>query len=114
ARWLPPSLVGLARWREWIRRIRPVDARQVMERDASTPAIRRGPEHQRSQQRQQGEAGRRMRSHDAEIDQHDHQAEWQPIADDGEEPGVARLGDEDEAAARTPLEFRPSGIEVSL
>jgi hypothetical protein len=88
-------------WRDRIRGIGPVHSRQVMQCDARAPAIRSRPE-------------RPMRAHDAEIDQDNHRANWQSIADDGEGPRVTGIACEDQPAHGTAIKERPPGKQSPL
>jgi len=59
-----------------------------------------------------------VRSEYSEVDEHDRRGDRQPIADDRERPGVARIPFEHQTADRTPVAMcappieQPSGAAV--
>jgi hypothetical protein len=89
---------GRTRRRDRICGIGPVQARQVMQRDTRSPAVRGRPDKQRHQQTEHRQAQRRMQRHDSEINQDDHHANRHAIADDGEGPRITRIPNENQAA----------------
>jgi hypothetical protein len=75
-----------------------VRARDVVERDADTPAIRRTPDEQPENREKQHSPQQRTRPGYTEIDDYDQRRDGNPVADDREEPCVARVALEDESA----------------
>jgi len=95
--------------RDRIRRIGPVHARQVMQRDTCAPAVGGCPEKKRQRHNHHRQAQHRMRTDHSEIEQDDNRANRQPIADDGEGPRITGITCENQAADRTALQLRPPG-----
>src|SRR6185503_13519048 len=90
-------------------------ARQIMQRDAGAPAIRRRPHDHRAERDDRGDAEHRVRARHAEVNQHDDHGNRQPVADDGEGPGVAWVALVDEPAHRAALEvMREAGKDRAL
>ena len=75
-----------------IRRIGPVDSRQVVQSDPHAPAVGGRPHQHRQQHRQHRQAQHRMRTDHAEIDHDDDRADGKPIAEDDEGPRVPGIG----------------------
>src|SRR5262249_445427 len=96
--------------RDGILRIRPVHARQIVERDADTPPVRRA-QHQHHAEDSEGEQPEQpLTASLAEVDEDDNRRDRQAIADDRERPRVAGIALVDEAADRAPVEVvRPAG-----
>ena len=55
-----------------------------------------------------------MRTDGSEVDENDHPANRQPVAEDGEGPRIPRIGDEHQSADRAALVLRPPGKERPL
>lgn len=100
------------RW-NGIRRVRPEQARQIVQRDADPPAVWRSPYEQRDQQDERDDAGRAVIPGNAEIHDRDAYGDRQSVAHDREEPGIAGIPFEDEAADRTPFDVPPAGEQRS-
>jgi len=92
------SEAGRRRRREGIRGIGPVHPRQVVQRDTRACAVVVRPDSQHHQYDHHRHAQHSMRLQYSEIDQDDHRADWQPIADDGEGPRITGIPHEDQAA----------------
>ncbi len=78
-----------------------------MQRDTRAPTVVSRPYCQRRQPNQHRDTRHGMRTHHSEVDQCDHRGKGQPIADDGESPGIAGISCEDQTADRTALTKGP-------
>ena len=94
----PRGWPGSKSWRNRVRRIRPVDPRQVVQRDTRSPAIRECPEPDDCQHGEHREAQHAMRTQHSEVDQRDDRGDWQTIAEDDEGPRITWITCIDQAA----------------
>jgi hypothetical protein len=85
-----------------------------MQRDTCAPSVGSRPDKQRQQHDRDREAQHRMRTDHPEIDQDDHHAKGQPIAEDGEGPRITGVTCEDQTADRTAFKKGPSGKQWPL
>lgn len=81
--------------------VTPKHAADVVQRNADAPTVRSRPEEGDREQREEATPDEGVRPEHAEVDDDDHGGHRQPIAEDREGPGIARIALEDEVAMRT-------------
>lgn len=84
--------------------IRPPGPRQVVQRDAHAPPVRRGPDEKHAEQGDRGQAEDEVPSDQADVDDDDDRRDGQAVADRGERPCVAWISFVDEAARAAALQ----------
>jgi hypothetical protein len=97
-----------------ISRIGPDHARQIVQRDSNAPPVRRRQDQQYSHDGERPQSQEAMRSAKAEVEQRDDRGDRQPIADDRERPGVARIAFVDQTTNLATVEVMPAGEKRTL
>src|SRR5678815_1451008 len=105
----PPASGILAWGRNGVVRIRPPDARQVMECDADAPAVPRRDDDEQQHHREGDEGEGGIAASETEVDDGDDPRDRQAITEDGERPGVALITFVDEAAGAAAVEMFAPG-----
>src|SRR5262249_41123497 len=95
--------------------IRPPGARQIVQRDAHAPPVRRRPYEDNAEQSDRGQSDDEVPPDETEIDDDDDRGDRETIADGGEGPGVAGIAFVDEAADAAAFQVRrETGKEGAL
>ena len=96
--------LGRGNRRDGVSGVGPVDTRQIVHRDACSPAIRRRHQQQDTHHDECPDPDCGVRPAKAEVQQHNPGGHRQAIADDGEGPGVAGVALVDQAAVAAAIE----------